>query len=83
MQCPKCGYLMDAFAVECPRCAQTAAQAPAQPQPARQTTGYLRPSVQARGQAPANNMPAIIGVVLVFALIVAGVILRPGIIKQQ
>jgi len=33
MQCPKCGYVMDDFAVECARCKRLAENQPASPAP--------------------------------------------------
>ena len=33
MECPKCGFMMDAFTVDCPRCTRLGKAAPAAPPP--------------------------------------------------
>ena len=59
MECPKCGYVLDPFEKECPRCARapvtTPAEAPNRPQPNATTP----PNVPQPGAAPGAPSPAL------------------------
>ena len=63
MECPKCGYLMDEFTKECPRCARMAAQAAAAPRPppsALPAGGYGSVPPRTSGLAIASLITAIV-----------------------
>lgn len=51
MECPKCGYMMDAFTTTCPRCAKMGA-------PSTQTATVVQPSPQPSVRMAAVNAPS-------------------------
>ena len=97
MECPKCGYMMDEFTRDCPRCAQTEAHIPVQPQIVRSAPSSQRtvqPSVTLRANsrssspapvhAPSNKRPVVlVASILILALIACGIIIIPGYLKQR
>lgn len=58
MDCPKCGFVMDAFAVECPRCAKMKAEGKAPLQSSPSGTPIIRPFAPPLPKAPRQRQQA-------------------------